>query len=442
MGDEAKLSHGRIFRFWSPLALTWLMMAAEGPFLAAVVARLADPKPNLAASGVAFSFALLVEAPIIMLMAASTAMAGNRAAYLKLRAFTWWLNGGITAVMALLLATPAMGLIARDLIGLPEEVARLTLGALVLLLPWPAAIGFRRFYQGILVRADQTRKVAYGTVVRLISMGGTALCLYHCWRDLPGAYVGAAALSTGVIMEAIASRLMAASLVRRLVSGGTVGAPARADMSLREIASFYYPLAITSVVALAIHPVVSFFLGHSRLALESLAVMPVVSSLSFVFRSLGLSYQEAVIALLGARNERYPELRSFGVLMGVGASAALALIAFTPLAGIWFRGVSGLGPGLAELAVVPAMLLVPLPLLTAVLSLQRGVMVKVGRTGPVSWSTVAEVGTAAVVLWLTVHELDLVGAAAAALALVVGRLAGNGYLIKPCGKALRSAPIG
>ena len=60
----------KIFVFWVPLAATWLMMATEGPFLAAVIARLADPKYNLAAYGVAFSFALFIEAPGIMMMSA------------------------------------------------------------------------------------------------------------------------------------------------------------------------------------------------------------------------------------------------------------------------------------------------------------------------------------------------------------------------------------
>ena len=30
----------QIIRLWSPLLATWLMMAVEGPFLAAVIARL------------------------------------------------------------------------------------------------------------------------------------------------------------------------------------------------------------------------------------------------------------------------------------------------------------------------------------------------------------------------------------------------------------------
>ena len=55
------LTERAILRFWAPLAATWLMMSVEGPFIAAVIARLHDPEYNLAAFGVAFSFALLVE---------------------------------------------------------------------------------------------------------------------------------------------------------------------------------------------------------------------------------------------------------------------------------------------------------------------------------------------------------------------------------------------
>ena len=54
---------------WYPLALSWLMMGIELPLLSAVVARLANPEVNLGAyGGVVFPLALLIEAPIIMLL--------------------------------------------------------------------------------------------------------------------------------------------------------------------------------------------------------------------------------------------------------------------------------------------------------------------------------------------------------------------------------------
>ena len=71
---RSHLSYRQICTFWLPLAGTWLMMAVEAPYLAAIVARLADPTENLAAFGVALSLAVIIEAPVIMLMSASTAL--------------------------------------------------------------------------------------------------------------------------------------------------------------------------------------------------------------------------------------------------------------------------------------------------------------------------------------------------------------------------------
>ena len=54
------------------------MMATEGPFLVAIIARLPDPTFNLAAYGVAFALAILIEAPVIMLMSAATSLVRDR----------------------------------------------------------------------------------------------------------------------------------------------------------------------------------------------------------------------------------------------------------------------------------------------------------------------------------------------------------------------------
>ena len=59
---------------------------------------------------------------------------------------------------------PVFRFVTGALMGLPPEVARLVHVATAILIPWPAAIGYRRFYQGILVRHGLTRRVAYGTV--------------------------------------------------------------------------------------------------------------------------------------------------------------------------------------------------------------------------------------------------------------------------------------
>ena len=404
------------------------MMAFEGPFLAAIIARLPDPLYNLAAHGVAVAFAIRVEAPVIMIMTASTALVTDASSFRKLRNYTYGLNAAITGAMLVVVTPAVFRWFFQGVIGLPDDVARLTYGALLILLPWPAAIGYRRFFQGLLIRAGLTRLVAYGTLVRLAVMTSTTVVLFVVFA-LPGAYVGAAALSAGVCFDAVASRLMARRTVRKLLGTHDKNAPPAEQLNYRRITHFYYPLALTSIVGLAVHPMLTFFMGRARFPLESLAVFPVVHALSFVFRALGLSYQEVAIALMGKDFEHYDELRRFAFGLGIAASAALALIAFTPLAGFWFETVSGLSPELASFAIVPVRILAPFPALSVLLSFQRGILVQGRHTGPITGATVVEVAGIAIAFVAFSNGLDLVGVTAAMIAFVVGRTASNAYLV-------------
>jgi hypothetical protein len=414
------------------------MMAFEGPFLAAIIARLPNPLYNLAAHGVAVAFAILVEAPVIMIMTASTALVTDAASFRKLRNYTYALNALITAVMLVVLIPSVFRGFFQGLIGLPNDVARLTYGALALLLPWPGAIGYRRFFQGLLIKAGLTRLVAYGTVVRLGVMTTTAIVLFGVF-SVEGAYVGAAALSAGVCFEAVASRLMVRRTVRDLLeTNGGDTSPAE-PLDYRRITHFYYPLALTSIIGLAVHPMLTFFMGRARFPVESLAVFPVVHALSFVFRALGLSYQEVVIALMGKDFEHYDELRRFAMALGIATSGAMALIAFTPLADVWFQTISGLSPELASFAIIPARILAPFPALSVLLSFQRGLLVQGRYTGPITGATIIEAAGIAVAFVAFSNGLHLVGVTAAMIAFVIGRGASNAYLVPASLRVLRAA---
>jgi Na+-driven multidrug efflux pump len=435
MASGASLTYGRIFRLWTPLAATWLMMSIEGPFLAAVIARLPDPTFNLAAYGVAFSFATLAEAPIIMILSASTALVRDLDSYRRLRNFSFTLNLAVTLVILLGLVPPVFDWIAKGLIQLPDSVAELTHRALLLLVPWPAAIGYRRFYQGILIRQDRTRRVAMGTVIRVIGMSGGAIVLFR-YFELPGALVGAGALSVGVVLEAIGTRFMAWG-VRARIERASPSAVSE-TLTLRQIAEFYFPLALTSVIALGVQPTETFFIGGSRRAIDSLAVLPVITSLTFIFRSIGLSYQEAAIALLDGNRENFRRVSTFAASAGVATTAALGLIAFTPLSHVWFRDVSGLSPELSQFAILPLRILATMPFFSMQLAYQRAILVFGRATRSVTLSTGIEVATIVLGLYLTIHVLDWVGAVAAVSALLAGRIVGNAYMMYACKVVLSS----
>jgi hypothetical protein len=437
MEPEPRVTYRRIIRLWLPLAATWLMMSIEGPFLAAVIARLPEPTVNLAAYGVAYAFALIVEAPIIMILSATTALATDIDAFRKLRNFLFSLNLIITTVMLVILWGPVFDWLMLDVISLPTEVARLTHRSLIALLPWPAAIGFRRFYQGLLIRQELTRRVAYGTAIRVVGMAGSAL-IFAGWLALPGALVGAAALSTGVVLESIGTRLMAWGIRRRIEARpGRRGEP----LSYRRIVDFYIPLALTSILALAVHPTVTFFLGQSRQALESLAVLPVVDSLTFIFRSVALAYQEVAITLLDGTREAFERVSRFAAVLGIVSTAALVVIAFTPLAMIWFNVVSGLSAELAEFSLLPLRLFSLIPFFSVLLAFQRAIQVFGRNTRPVTFATIVEVTAIVIILFLGIRVFDGIGVIAAVSALFLGRVLGNLSLLYPGYLVLRSAGI-
>ena len=429
-----KLRNRDIFLFWAPLAATWLMMATEGPFLAAVIARLADPRFNLAAHGVAYAFGILVESPVIMLMSASTALVEDATSYRKLRNFANGLNAGATAALLVLLLPPVYALVARGALGLPAPVADLGYRALWFYLPWPAAIGIRRFLQGVLIRSGRTRLVAIGTVVRLASMAGAAMLLAVA-TDLPGAAVGGGALSTGVVVEAVLARWMARRDIRELRA--TPHPPAGSPpLAYRDVVAFYVPLALTSLLGLAVQPMLTFFMGRAEAPVESLAVFPVVSALGFLFRSLGLAWQDAAIALLGRRREHLRELGRYTVILVVGSAAGLSSIVFTPLAVVWFETISGLTADLSRYAFGAARLTAPVAALSVLLSFERAVLMNMRRTRPITVATGIEVWVIGVSFGAGAWGFGWIGVTAAFAAFIAGRVASTGYLAIPVRRAL------
>jgi Na+-driven multidrug efflux pump len=420
------LSYKKIFKFWMPLSATWLMMSIEGPFLTALIARLPNPEYNLAAYGVAFALALIVESPVIMMMSASVALVKDNYTFYKLRNFVYSVNFLITLCILILIVPPVFYALTIDFMNLPHQVAELTHKAVILLIPWPASIGYRRFYQGIMISNNATRRVAYGTVIRMASMFSVAVIL-NCFFHFDGVVIGASALSSGVIMEAITSRFMAHKFIKNVKQKKSVNE--QNNLSYIEITKFYYPLVLTSLISLGIHPVVTFFIGQSNRALESLSVLPVLNSLVFFFRSFGLSFQEVGIALMGEQSGYY-KLRNFAIGLSIAVILGLGIISFTPLSMIWFQKVAGLSLQLSEFSLFPLMLYTLFPATTVWINFQRSLLVYSRKTKPITYATIIEVLGIILTLIVTIRFLSLAGVIAAVVAYTFGRICANIYLIQ------------
>jgi len=433
--DQNRLTYKNIIIFWLPLLATLIMMMVEAPFLASVIARLTNPKYHLAAFGLAYSIAMFFESPVMVNMSTSNALVRDKNSYIKLRNFTYVINGIITILMLVTLVPPIFRFLFEGVIGLPEVVSKKTHIACFILLLWPAAIGYRRFYQGILIRNNLTRRVSYGTIIRLVSMAVTALVSYF-YFEMGGAYVGATALLAGVLMEAMASRLMVRNLVNQLLKDG--GDPSQEKpLSYKDIINFYTPLAASSMLSLGIRPLVTFFMGRSRFAIESLAVFPVIYGLVGMFFTFGWSLQETCIALIGQKFEQFKKLKNFAIGLGLCATGGLFLIAYTPLSTGWFHNISGLSSELTNFSMTPIKIIAIIPLLHVLVCFLQSSLIAARFTGAVIKSTAIEVTAIIVVLFIGIHYLDMVGIMAAVSAMILGRFFSGAYLTIPFYKAFR-----
>ena len=66
------------------------------------------------------------------------------------------------------------------------------------MIPWAGTIGYRRLYQGILIRYGKTKEISYTMVIRLL-LTMSSLFIGHALGGLSGADLGAFALIMGVI---------------------------------------------------------------------------------------------------------------------------------------------------------------------------------------------------------------------------------------------------
>ena len=405
------LTQRKIIRFWLPLAAMWILMALEQPMLSAVIARLPEPTLNLAAWGLTFALALIIESPVIMFLTMGTALAKDRQSYRRLLQFTHIMAWGLTALHLLVGLTPLYAWIVGRLVGAPPEVIEPSRVSFLLMTPWAGAIAYRRMWQGVLIRFGRPGIVAYTTAIRLAATGIVAgIGLVTGFAS--GANVAALALSVGVVAGAAVSYVFARSTISDDLA---VDDPTLEPLTWSRLLNFYVPLAMTSFIVLIGTPIINLGLSRAPRALESLAVWPVINGLIFMLRSTGVALQEVVVALLKDRDS-YRQLRRFSYALAGGLTLLTALVTLTPLSGLWFTDVSGLPSNLVDLARVPAALMVLVPGLTTLTSWQRGVLIHFSRTTAITIATVIHISTLYVTVIVGASLLPWPGAVTAALA--------------------------
>ena len=403
----------RIFSFWWPLLAVWVFMTIEQPVLAAAITRMPDATVNLAALWVAFSLALLVESPIIQILSAATALATSRERYRELLLFLTKIAGATTLLHGVLAVPPVFSFVAGTLLDVPPEVVPRARQVFLIMLPFSAAVGYRRLWQGVLIRLGRTRSVTESTLGRLLVMVGILLVAVNVFPDSEKGHMWA---SGALIAGVVAGAAYALWLLHRRGMAELPQADPRGLIGAAALWKFYVPLASTSVIFLASRPLLTLGMSQAAFPLESLASWPVVHGLIIVFVSVGFSYQEVVIALLGASRDNTVPVGRFAWSAGAITSGLFGALALFGGAYWVVRVLFGLDAALLPFTTEALFIVIPVPFFMTLKSWYRGVLIDAGKTSVLASAVALNASVILVLVLVLPRFTTLYGTTIAAIA--------------------------
>jgi hypothetical protein len=415
----------QMLMLWVPLAASIVMMVLEPSIINIGLGRTADVELALAAYGVAFSLALLVEAPILMLLDASVARASDREAFVVIRRFSLGLGLMVTGIGLAVSFTPLYDLIVSELMNIPADVAARARPTLQVLSFWSLPIGWRRAHQGVLIRKNRTGVITVATAARLVTL---AAALFGGLYLLPdrGAVVAGIAMDISVIIEAALVTLATRPILHS--DEFQVSASREGDgLTLKRMWQFYRPLAVTTLLRQTTRPLLNTGIAAAMLPRASLAAWPVAWGLAILITGPAWSLQQLTTAL--AEDEvAYARVRQFSLGLSALFTLVLAVVVFTPLYDLVMGSVYNLSPELQDLSRPAMQIMVALPLLMGAQSILKGRLIRVGCTGVVRAAMTINVSILAATLFVGVAWVPVTGVTLAAAATLTGGLAELAWL--------------
>lgn len=367
--NAASLTQAAILKFFLPLALSWVFMSLEGPITAGIVARGVNSDAPLAGLALLAALAIFIEAPVIDLLSTSTTLTKTRRNYREIRTFTLLLMCWVSLVQAVVSCSPFYWVLVEQWIGAQHDVAVALRPAMIVMIPWAAFVGWRRFHQGVMIGHSVTRPIGLGTAVRVVALIMAGVLLLKL-TDLSGLVVAAWAMVFSVFAEAVFAHLASLHVLRNDL---LVDDPEDSGTSLRQLAIFHFPLTFATMTLIFTMPMTTWALAHSPNKVLTLAAWGLSQGTIFMFRSITFALPETVITLYKGKSVEQ-ELRRFCTSVGLICSGAVVVIYFSGVGDLFFDEALGAKESIAKLAALALFSTMFVPYVSAKAALYRGML--------------------------------------------------------------------
>jgi len=399
-----------------PLSLSDVAMTLGDPLQTSALSRLAFPQETLAGVGVVKGVAVFLESPIIMILHASTALGGQAKSRRALWQFTVIAGLALSSIFLLLIWEPLYNWLLLDVFGVSASIAVRGRTAFVLMFLWPFVIAWRRFFQGLLIRARKSIAVGWASIARLTWVI-VALVVGVSLR-LDGAFLAGITMIGAVIVEAIlvtwfCLRLGTIPLLNQQVHLETKKLP----QTLGGVTFYYLPLASTMLVVWGARAILLSLIARSFDGSLALAVWPAAWGLVLSVANGTRMIQQVIISAYEETSKR--TLVAFVMIVGLSFTFIPFFLGFTEQGLFLLRQFLGNNPSLVEAARPVIQILSCFPLLLALQNTFQGLLIHRGKNWFINLATLVAASLILVVcgsLIFTGHS----GATSAAYGMLAG----------------------
>ncbi|MBI4640787.1 MAG: hypothetical protein HY731_08840 [Candidatus Tectomicrobia bacterium] len=432
------LTFRQILLFAFPLALSGIMMNIGQPIINAAMTRLPEPEVTLAAYGVAYSLALLLESPVIMILLTAVALAKDEHSYRVIHRFMMVLCGILTALSLFITYTPLSRFLMASLMGVPPHLVEAALPGLKIFAFWPAVIGWRRFHEGVLINFGQTGRISIGTGYRLVVIIGLLFFL-GLFSPFSGVVIGSLCTMAGVTFQAfyIHWHVLAIKKEQWDENRSTVEME---PLTYGKLIRFHLPLVMTSIMRNLSRPIIIAGIARGQAATLSLAAWPVANNVvSLLISPIGM-LQEVSAALVND-DESLRRVRRFVTLVGFTLLLFLLLLSFTPLVDLLLITVMGVSRALRDIALPAVRIMACLPMINALDGLFRGLLSLQKRTQKIQSAMIVNLLSVALIVALGVWWGKISGITIGAIATVASAIIEALYLWRSALQGVFLEPI-
>ncbi|HIK05355.1 MAG TPA: hypothetical protein IGS40_11685 [Trichormus sp. M33_DOE_039] len=399
-----------------PLSLSDVAMTLGDPLQTSALSRLAFPQETLAGVGVVKGVAVFLESPIIMILHASNALGGQTKSRRALWQFTMIAGLSLSGIFLLLTWEPLYNWLLLDVFSVSSSIAARGRITFLLMFLWPFVIAWRRFFQGLLIRAQKSMAVGWASVARLTWVIVTLVVGVSLRLD--GAFLAGITMMGAILIEAVlvtwfCMRLGTISILNQQGYSETKKLP----QTLSGVSFYYLPLASTMLLVWGARAVLLSLIARAFDGSLALAVWPAAWGLVLAIANGTRMIQQVVISAYEETSKR--TLAAFLIIVGLSFTFIPFWLGYTEQGLFLLRQFLGNNPSLVAASRPVIQILSCLPLLLALQNTFQGLLIHKGKNWLINLATVVAATFTLVVcgsLIFTKHS----GATSAAYGMLAG----------------------